>query len=64
MGDYIEIGIRTLMGKSNIIPSHLRLLSPTRYIYIRKKLDNIILNTESGSGEISTFLNQNGIYRS
>jgi len=44
MVDYITIGIKTLLGKSDIIPSHLRLLSPTRYVYIRKELDLIILN--------------------
>jgi len=44
MVDYITIGIKTLLGKSNIIPSYLRLLSPTRYVYIRKELDNIILD--------------------
>ena len=44
MVDYITIGIKTLLGKSDIIPSQLRLLSPTRYVYIRKELDNIILD--------------------
>ena len=44
MVDYITIGIKTLLGKCDIIPSYLRLLSPTRYVYIREELDLIILN--------------------
>ena len=44
MVDHITIGIKTLLGESDIIPSHIRLLLPTRYVYIRKELDLIILN--------------------
>ena len=44
MVNYITILIKTLLGKSNIIPSQLTLLSPTIYGYIRKELDNIVLH--------------------
>ena len=57
MVDYITIGIKTLLGKSNIIPSQLRLLSPTRYVYIRKELNNIILDNNYSKIEYDLLTN-------